>query len=111
MGMRADGAAKLDTVAIAEGRAGLQPQPNDLYRQRGLEQCQHGEIAGGDRWQMHEGPQVSIRVVPGHRVAMNPESPDGTTEIPRCAIAHLRFALTRALSDKRYALARGMTTP
>src|SRR6266852_3496942 len=33
----------------------------------------------------------------------------GNLEIPRCAIAHLRFALRRALSDKRYALARGMT--
>jgi hypothetical protein len=29
--------------------------------------------------------------------------------IPRCAIAHRRFALTRALSDKRCAPARGMT--
>jgi hypothetical protein len=31
--------------------------------------------------------------------------------IPRCAIAHRRFALARALSDKRYALAPGMTRP
>jgi len=46
-------------------------------------------------------------VIPGHRKAMNPESRADHLGIPRCAIAHLRFALARALSDKRYALARG----
>jgi hypothetical protein len=48
-------------------------------------------------------------VIPGHREAMNPEFRADHLGIPRCAIAHLRFALARALSDKRYALARGMT--
>jgi hypothetical protein len=106
MRMGADGAAEFDTAAIAEGGAVLQPQPHHLHRQCDVEQYEHGEIAGGDRWQMHaclpgfNPRRHSLRKRSacrwGHRAAMNPESRDDTIEIPRCAIAHLRFALTRA---------------
>jgi hypothetical protein len=43
-----------------------------------------------------DAAELNDTVIPGHREAMNSESRDDLREILRCAIAHLRFALTRA---------------
>jgi hypothetical protein len=60
------------------------------------DQSANGTPADQPFLSLDDAADLKDTVIPGHREAMNPESRDDLREIPRCAVAHPRFALRRA---------------
>src|SRR5712671_7283941 len=72
--MRADRAAQLDVLAVAEQDKIVPAQPRRLERQHRIDQGKDREIKAGDGWRVHSDPPKKSSVIPGRGEASSPES-------------------------------------